>query len=306
MTPRCSARAPRGARPELGDAFVLVGLEIAQAQVFELPLDLPDAETVGERGIDALGVARDLGAALRLQVLDGPHQVHALGEHHQHHAHVLGDAEQQAAQVLLVLVLILGGDDGVDVGDLADAREIADHARDPRAEAVFELHLGEVALIQTAVEQGRDQGLEVHPQAHQDVRRGEHMAHMGLAGLDAPVAAAARQRRAGAGDLLELLGRIMARQPVEPVTDRLVVVVAMRLGEVVGRFDHGVEATLGGGGRSRMFDHEIPGFEPVTAKGARQGADLAFEESTRRPGGSDARRLRALCGEGPCRSILSR
>ncbi|CRI65006.1 hypothetical protein THIOKS12210051 [Thiocapsa sp. KS1] len=234
---------------ELGDALVLLGVEVAQAQVFELPLDLPDTQPVGERGIDTLGVACDLGPAFRIQVLDGPHQVHALGEHDQHHPNVFGDAEQQAAQILLVLVLVLRRDDGVHVGDLADTGQVSDHAGNPGTESLFELRLGQVAVAQAAVEQGRDQGLGVHPQTRQDVRGGEHMADMGLAGLDAPVAATTRERRTGAGDLLELLDRVMARQPVEPVTDR-VVVAAMRLGQVVGGFDHGGEATLGGGGRS--------------------------------------------------------
>ncbi len=115
---------------QLGDALVLGGLQVAQAEVLELPLDLPHAEPVGQRGVDALAVPGDLAPALLVQALDAAHQVQALGQHHQHHAHVLGDAEQQPAQVLLVLILVLGGDHRVHVGDLVDAREVRHHAGD--------------------------------------------------------------------------------------------------------------------------------------------------------------------------------
>src|SRR6185503_4282070 len=42
--------APRGEL--LGELLVVVGLEILEREVLELPLDLPDAEAVGERRVD--------------------------------------------------------------------------------------------------------------------------------------------------------------------------------------------------------------------------------------------------------------
>ena len=59
-----------------GDAPVLLGLEVAEGEILELPLQLPDAEAVGERGVDdacldraplALG-----GAAARARAADPP------------------------------------------------------------------------------------------------------------------------------------------------------------------------------------------------------------------------------------------
>ncbi len=227
--------APLGQRP--GDAQVLLWLQIAQGQVLELPFDLPHAQPVGERGVDPLGVMGDLGAALRLQILDGAHEMHALGQHHQHHPHVLGDAEQQPAQVLLVLGLVLGRDDGLDVGELADARQVAHHARDPVAEALAQLRLAELVLVHAAVEQGRDDGLVVHAETRQDVRGGQHMTHLGLAGLDAQAATVAGEGGAGAGDELQRLAVVVGRQVVQPMADG-VVVRGVLLGEVVDGFDH--------------------------------------------------------------------
>ncbi len=62
------------------------------------------AEAIGQGRIDALGVLGDLGTPRRVQVLDAAHEVQALGEHHQDHPHVLGDAEQQAAQVATLVM----------------------------------------------------------------------------------------------------------------------------------------------------------------------------------------------------------
>src|SRR4029453_1433530 len=48
-----------------GDRFVRNRLERAQAQILELPLQLPDAETVGERGEEILPLTRGALAPLR-------------------------------------------------------------------------------------------------------------------------------------------------------------------------------------------------------------------------------------------------
>src|SRR5256885_3373031 len=61
------------------DVFVRLRLEVAEGQVLELPLDLPDAQPVGEWSVDVEGLARDL-AALRLgERLERAHVVQAGG-----------------------------------------------------------------------------------------------------------------------------------------------------------------------------------------------------------------------------------
>ena len=78
--------------------------------------------------------------------------MYPLRQDHQHHPHVLGDAEQQTAQVLFVLVLVFGCDDRFDVGDLADARQVADHLGDAGAEAIAQMGLAQIAVVHAAVE----------------------------------------------------------------------------------------------------------------------------------------------------------
>jgi hypothetical protein len=43
----------------LGDLLVVIGLEHLEGEILELPLDLPDAEAVRERGVDLDRLARD-------------------------------------------------------------------------------------------------------------------------------------------------------------------------------------------------------------------------------------------------------
>src|SRR5207247_10135494 len=43
-----------------GDALVALGLEVAEREVFQLPLELPHAEAIGERRVDVERLAREL------------------------------------------------------------------------------------------------------------------------------------------------------------------------------------------------------------------------------------------------------
>src|SRR5205807_6152307 len=49
-------------RDPFDDIVVRLGLEVAEGEVFELPLDLADAEPVSQRGVDVERLVRDLAA----------------------------------------------------------------------------------------------------------------------------------------------------------------------------------------------------------------------------------------------------
>ena len=84
---------------QLGYFLVLGRFERAQGEIFELPFQLPDAQSIGERREHVL----DLACRLLPQALVRIHQIaqrlRALGELDQHHADVVDHGKQHLAQV---------------------------------------------------------------------------------------------------------------------------------------------------------------------------------------------------------------
>ncbi len=84
-----------------GDRLVYLRLEDAQGKILELPLELPDAQPVGERREEIEHLARrrllHRDVARAREVAKG---LGALGELDHHHAHVLDHREQHLAQPL--------------------------------------------------------------------------------------------------------------------------------------------------------------------------------------------------------------
>jgi hypothetical protein len=88
-----------------GDALVVVCGTEAEREVLQLPLELPDAEAVGERCVDFLGFER---GATQLGFGRGLHRAHAhelQRQPDQHQPHVGRESEQQLAQSLGLLGL---------------------------------------------------------------------------------------------------------------------------------------------------------------------------------------------------------
>ena len=83
-----------------GDRLVLLGLQEAKRQVLDLPLDLPDAEAIGERREDLHRLARQ---HLRAGLLAGrvvAQRLQTRREAQQHHAQVAREREQHLAHAL--------------------------------------------------------------------------------------------------------------------------------------------------------------------------------------------------------------
>ena len=95
----CS-RTPRFTSSISRDALVVLRLEVAEGQVFQLPLDLPDAQAVRQRRVDLhrlLGDAAAVSAGSRPQ---RAHVVQPVGQLDDHDADVLRHREEHLAQVL--------------------------------------------------------------------------------------------------------------------------------------------------------------------------------------------------------------
>ena len=90
--------APRG--EVLRDLLVLLGLEVLERQVLELPFDLPDAETMGQRRVDLDGLARDPLLLLRRERRERAHVVEPVAELDDHDAEVVRHREDHLADVL--------------------------------------------------------------------------------------------------------------------------------------------------------------------------------------------------------------
>ena len=83
-----------------GHAAVLVGLEVTERQILELPLQLPDAEAVGERRVDGARLERAARALGGRQVARVAQRHQLLGETREHQARIAHHRQQHLAQRL--------------------------------------------------------------------------------------------------------------------------------------------------------------------------------------------------------------
>jgi hypothetical protein len=86
-----------------GDAFVLFRLAVAKGEVLEFPLEMPDTQTIGERGIDFTRLERRTALHIATGRLELAHRHELQGEPHEHEADIRREREQQLAQPLGLL-----------------------------------------------------------------------------------------------------------------------------------------------------------------------------------------------------------
>ncbi len=111
------------------DATVGLRLQVAERQVFQFPLELPDAQPVGQRSMDVTGQPGQRNA-LRFRCLGRhAHPRQLLGQQDRHHPQVAHDRQQQAPQALLVAAAAALG---VQVPHLAAGLQAIDQRMDPR------------------------------------------------------------------------------------------------------------------------------------------------------------------------------
>ncbi len=117
-----------------GDAPVVVGLQEAEGQVFELPLELPEAEAIGERREHLAGFERQPLARGGVTVLRGVEIDELPREARQHQARIADHRQQHLAQRLGLrrLEVVRGGRHGREP-DVAEMRELARQRAHARA-----------------------------------------------------------------------------------------------------------------------------------------------------------------------------
>ena len=155
---------------QLGDLLVGARLQIAEGQVLQLPLELPDPEAMGQGRIDIEDFLGHLALTLGLGFLHGADNHGPLGQLHQGHAHVVDHGHQHFAHVVELAVLLaehrLAG--GVQVGaNGGHAQHAFDQAGHIRAEFFLHFRQGDLPFAHGAVENGCGQHIGIGAQVNQ-------------------------------------------------------------------------------------------------------------------------------------------
>ena len=175
----------------LDQLAIALRLEVLEREVFELPLDLPHPQPMGERGVDLHRLARDAGLLLRRQEAQGAHVVQPVGELDDDHPHVLGHGHEHLPDVLGLL--LLHGPRGSELGELGHA---VDQAADLAPEALLDLLDRHLGVFGNVVEEGGGEGLRIHLERGEVVGDLHRMLDVGLARCpQLPLVRLARRRR---------------------------------------------------------------------------------------------------------------
>jgi len=162
---------------ELGRQLAVFGrLEDLEGEVLQLPLHLPDTQTLGQRGVDLLRLASDADLLLVRQRAQRAHVVEPVRQLDEDHPDVLGHGQEHLADVLGLLLLVR---QRAELGQLGHA---VDETRDVRPEPLLEVAEVIVGVFGDVVEQRRGHGHGVDPELGQDLGGGERMGDVRLTG----------------------------------------------------------------------------------------------------------------------------
>ena len=177
------ALAARPARVEVRRQLaVALRVEVLEREVLQLPLDLPDAQPLGQGRVDLHGLARDPELLLRREAGQRAHVVEPIGQLDEDDPDVLGHREQHLADVLGLLLLVRVG------GELGQLRDAVHEVGDFRAEVLLDVGQGLVGVLRHVVEQRRLDRGEVQGHLGERLGRGDRVSDVGLAGGPALVA----------------------------------------------------------------------------------------------------------------------
>ena len=102
------------------DRLVGVRVEVLEGEVLELLAHLLDAHAAGQRRVDLERLLGDAVALVRRHELQRAHVVQPVGELDQKHAHVVGDGEEELAEVLALRRLLRDEVELLDLGQPVD------------------------------------------------------------------------------------------------------------------------------------------------------------------------------------------
>ena len=145
----------QGALEMGGQVGVLDRKEVLESQVLQLPLQPLDTDAAGQRRVEVHGLAGLDAPVLFIDAVQGKHVLQSVGQTHQQHPDVGAHGQEQFADVLCLV-----GQLGV-VTDVGDAGGAVDDVGDISAEQLFQFLLGGDLFLERAMQQARDNGVEV-------------------------------------------------------------------------------------------------------------------------------------------------
>ncbi|RMO84044.1 hypothetical protein ALQ33_05543 [Pseudomonas syringae pv. philadelphi] len=156
---------------QLGDLLVLVRLQVAERQVFQLPFDVADAQAVGQRRIDVEDFPRHPVTLLVVGILHRTNRAGALGQFDQGHAHVVDHRHQHLAQVFDLRLAaqhqrLSRAEAGTDRGHAQHAVDQFGHGR---AETLLDFRQRNHAFTHTTVDHRSDQRILIQLEVSEDL-----------------------------------------------------------------------------------------------------------------------------------------
>ena len=153
-----------------------VGIELAERQILELLAHLLHAHAAGERRVDVERFLSRAAPRLGRPICESAHIVQPVGELDQQHPHIVGDGEQELAQILRLLRLL--GDEV----ELFQLGQPLDQMADLAAEKPVDLGTGRVGILDRVVQERRGDGRVVELKVGEDGGDLERVREIGIAG----------------------------------------------------------------------------------------------------------------------------
>ena len=162
----------------LDEIIVDIRLQILKGKIIHLDLDLADAETVRERGVDVQRLSRLFLPLLRTLILERPEIMEAVRELYDDHADILRHGDEHLPQVLGLLLHLI--DIQIDLGQLRDA---VHEEGDIRIELPLQLLKRHAGILHHIVEESRGDRLPVHLQIRKNDGNTNRVDDIGLTRL---------------------------------------------------------------------------------------------------------------------------
>ncbi len=155
---------------QLGDLLVLVGLQVTEGQVLQLPFDMTDTQSVGQRRVDVEDFPGDAVALFVVGVLHRADGARTLGQLDQRDAHVVDHGHQHLAQVFdLGLSAEHQGLTRAETGaDRRHAQHAVDEFGDGGAKALVDVGQRDLAFAHASVNHGGNEGVLIELEVGQD------------------------------------------------------------------------------------------------------------------------------------------